>query len=74
MPDVTSLVFSADGGILVAGTDDGRIQLWDVTTTHQLLHTLNGHRTAVTKVEFNIDNSILISKSDDAVKFWGIQN
>jgi WD40 repeat protein len=69
---VTSLAYSPDGRLLMAGNSDGAIQVWDAAS-HQLVYTLEGHTAAVTKIELDDEGRLLISKSDDGtVRLWGI--
>jgi WD40 repeat protein len=69
---VTSLIYNPDGSLLIAGESDGAIQVWDAAS-RQLVHSLEGHTTAVTKFEFADEGRLLISKSDDGtVRLWGV--
>jgi U3 small nucleolar RNA-associated protein 12 len=57
-------------GKVVAGYEDGKIRLWDLASSSCSL-TLNGHRTAVTCLQYNANGSLLCSGSADTnVVLW----
>jgi WD40 repeat protein len=67
------LAYSPDGGLLIAGTSDGKITLWD-TSTWAPVATLSGHTGAVTGVAFTPDGQSIVSGSEDGtIRFWAIQ-
>lgn len=72
---IISLVFSADGKILAStGASSTDIKLWDVNNG-KLVTKLEGHRGNVTSVQFNKENTELISGSfDTTVRFWDLQS
>src|SRR6266542_1498715 len=66
----TCLAFSADGQALAAGTEQGRIQVWDSATGQQRL-VIDGHENLVIAVCFNHAGSLLASVSWDAnFRLW----
>jgi WD40 repeat protein len=63
--DVRSVVFGPDD-ILAAGTDDGRVMLWNVGGAEpELARTLVGHKVAVTSLAFAPDGAFLLSGAED---------
>ena len=69
---VKAVSFSPDGAILVSGSTDGTVKLWDVATGTNIA-TLRGHRNSVESVSFSPDGTILASGSfDDTVKLWDV--
>ncbi len=69
---VTTLAISPDGKILVSGSYDKTIKLWNLITG-KILKTLEGHKAAVKSVALTPDGEILASGSDDnTVKIWNL--
>ena len=68
--NATSLVYSPDGAVLVSGSYDATIRLWDIGTGEQL-GTLEGHTYAITSVAVSPDGSAIASGSyDGTVLLW----
>ena len=66
---IYSANFSPDGKQIAAGTADGLVRLWDVTSGN-LLYSLR-HDSDVYSVAFSPDGMVLASASEDAtVRFW----
>lgn len=55
---ICGLEFSADGNLLAAGSDDGELQIWDVTT-RKLLHSLKIGWGDVSNPAFSPDGKLL---------------
>ena len=51
---VTSVAFSPDGKVVVSGSEDMTVRLWDAVTGMPL-QTLDGHSSLVTSVAFSPD-------------------
>lgn len=68
--DILSVAFSSDGKLVVAGSDNFTVTLWD-TNAGILLHTLRGHSQPVTSVAFLPDSKQIVSRSNDRkVRLW----
>ncbi|MDZ7993077.1 MAG: WD40 repeat domain-containing protein [Nostoc sp. EfeVER01] len=67
---VCSLAISADGKLLVSGSWDQTIKVWQLETG-ELLHTLKGHRDRVYAIALSPDGKIIASGSaDKTIKLW----
>ncbi|MBW4510083.1 MAG: WD40 repeat domain-containing protein [Scytonematopsis contorta HA4267-MV1] len=71
---VRALAMSADAKILVSGSRDKTIKVWQLETG-ELIHTLQGHRDGVYAVALSPDNQIIASGSaDKTVKLWHLES
>jgi len=62
--------FRRDGRVLIAGSEDGIVRLFDVKAK-ALLRDYKGHKRAVQRCKFTADSSNIVSFSDDrTVKVW----
>ncbi|OQE12757.1 hypothetical protein PENFLA_c063G02943 [Penicillium flavigenum] len=67
---VQSVAFAPDSRLLVSGSDDNTLRLWD-TVTGRLQQTLEGHSHFVQSVGFSPDGRLLVSGSyDSTVRLW----
>ena len=68
--NATSIVFSPDAKVLVSGSYDRTIRLWNIATGEQL-RTLDGHTYSITSVAVSPDGSTIASGSfDGTVLLW----
>ncbi|MBZ3873047.1 U3 small nucleolar RNA-associated protein 15-like protein [Sciurus carolinensis] len=66
--------FRQDGRLLVAGSEDGGVQLFDISGRAPLRQ-FEGHTKAVHTVDFTADKYHVVSGADDyTVKLWDIPN
>ena len=73
-PDwVRSVVFSSDGTLLVSGSDDETVKLWDVQTGG-VVNTFHGHTNWIYSVSLSADCTMIASGSGDkTIRLWNIQ-
>ena len=69
---VNSVVFSADGNLLISGSHDRTIRIWDVHSGH-CLHILKGHDNWISSLNLIPNSSVVISSSEDGtIRMWDI--
>jgi WD40 repeat protein len=69
---VSSVAFRPDGKVLVSGSVDGDIRLWDVET-HESIGTLGEGPEAVNSITFEPGKGMLASVSeDDSIVLWDV--
>jgi WD40 repeat protein/3',5'-cyclic AMP phosphodiesterase CpdA len=67
---VRASAFSADGQLLVTGSEDALARIWDVATG-EVREVLTGHAEPVNGVTFSGDGSLVATASDDTtVRVW----
>ncbi|WP_445638573.1 WD40 repeat domain-containing protein [Nostoc sp. DSM 114161] len=70
---VCSLAISRDGKLVVSGSWDQTIKIWELESG-KLLHTLKGHRDRVYAIALSPDEQIIASGSaDKTIKLWHVQ-
>ena len=70
---VQSLAFSFDGTLLVSGSDDRTVNLWDVQTGG-VIKTFSGHSDFILSVSISLDQTRIASGSGDrTIRLWDIQ-
>ena len=71
---VNSIDFSPKGDLLVTGSNDNTVRIWDIESG-SLLSTLEGHTDNVTSVIFSKGDDLVFSGSlDGSVKIWTTEN
>lgn len=68
---VNCLVFSHDGKILLSGSNDNSIRIWDIVNNKLLCAETKAHRSYVNCVAFSADGKLVASGSQDkSVRLW----
>ncbi|MGH2415958.1 MAG: pentapeptide repeat-containing protein, partial [Microcystaceae cyanobacterium] len=60
-----------EGGILVSGSEDQTLRLWDVENG-QCLKILEGHTSLISSVAFSADGQTLASCEEQKIKLWNL--
>lgn len=71
MAGTTAVAFSPDGLLLVSGSNDCTVRLWEVSTGKEK-QILEGHYERILKVFFSSDGSQLVSMSDHSMRLWQV--
>ena len=70
--EVTSACFGLDENVIISGSDDRTVRIWDALSG-KCLQVLEGHQGQVRTVAFSPNGSLLASGSEDGtIKIWGI--
>ena len=70
---VVAVSFSSDGALLVSGSVDETIKLWDIQTGG-IVKTFSGHTDSIVCVSISADSALIASGSDDkTIRLWDIQ-
>jgi hypothetical protein len=70
---VNSVAFSPDGKLIVSGSDDNTVRLWDIEG-NRVGQPFQGHEDSVNSVAFSPDGKLIVSGSDDnTVRLWNIE-
>jgi WD40 repeat protein len=69
---INALSISQDGRLLISGSDDRTIRVWNLASG-QLLQTLEAHQTSVTAVALSTDTKTLASGDQNGtIRFWDL--
>lgn len=72
--DVWSIAYNEDGTLLVSGSWDQTLRLWDLTT-QKSIRTFSGHTKGVVAVAFSPDATMIVSGSyDHTIRIWDTED
>jgi len=73
---VPTCIDTAQGNLVLSGSEDSIIRLWDTRAQDKMVHQYQGHQRWISQVQFNATNeNIFISGSlDGSVKLWDLRN
>ena len=70
---VTSAASSPDGALIVSGSADGALEIWDSSTGAQIGKPIGGHDSRVWSVAFSPNRTRIISGTHDTtVRVWNV--
>jgi WD40 repeat protein len=70
---LTAFAFSPDSRLLVSGSVDGEVRIWDVASGD--FTKLTGHTDEIRDLDFNNNGTLLLSVSKDtSSRLWNVQN
>jgi centriolar protein POC1 len=71
---VKSAEFSADTRLIVSGSEDKQVKLWDITTK-TLIKAFTDHSLPVNSVKFHPDGTCIAAGSlDKTIKIWDVRS
>ncbi|VDO95508.1 unnamed protein product, partial [Soboliphyme baturini] len=71
---VTTVDFSTDEGLILAGSNDYAVRIWTVVD-QRLRHSFNGHGNKVLTAKFSADQLKIVSGSNDrTIKVWDVHS
>ncbi|KAL4940491.1 hypothetical protein BDV06DRAFT_224064 [Aspergillus oleicola] len=74
MEPVVSVIFSSDTHLVVSGSEDHTIRVWD-TATGACLQILKGHEALISHIAISPDSAHIASSAlDQTVRLWGLQS
>ena len=71
---ITSLKYNHNGNWLASGDSKGNVNIWD-TNKKAVVESLEGHRSRIYDIDFNIDDKLMATSSlDGTVRLWDCTN
>ncbi|RMH08665.1 MAG: hypothetical protein D6704_02650, partial [Nitrospirae bacterium] len=71
--EITVMLCSQDGSLLVSGTDDGKVTIWE-TKTNARMKVLKGHQKKITGIAISRDKTLIVTASfDGTIRVWDWQ-
>ena len=70
--EISSLSFNGDGTLLVSGSSDTELVIWDIMN-EMGLYRLKGHKDRITHTKFLVGNRLVSSSKDTLLKIWDLE-
>jgi U3 small nucleolar RNA-associated protein 12 len=70
--EVSTLTYNSDGSLLVSGSADTELVIWDASNESGL-YRLIGHKDRITDTKFLFGNRLISSSKDALIKIWDLE-
>jgi len=67
---ITTMSVSPNGALIASGTRSGTLRLLNLAVDTERTHSPNGHRSAISSVDFNNDGSLLMYTVQNTIHLW----
>ena len=68
--EIGSLVFDLENNMIIGGSGEGSIRIWDLNSVDSILFELQGHEQGITEIALSNRNWLASGGSDGVVRLW----